>query len=163
MIDRARFPPLATCRSIALAAFVLIPFVFDSTAPAIAFQLITPAEAALPAGRLPLIKLRGSPTRRPNVVIVFPPPYAGLIESPFDLKIQFHAYGGAEIDPASVVLTYLKEPAIDITQRIAPFITATGIEVLKAEVPPGRHDFWIELKDKDGRIGGGAFSFRVAQ
>ena len=130
---------------------------------AIAFQLITPDEAALPAGTLPSIELRGSPTRRPSVVIVVPPPTAGVIESPLDLKIEFRAYGGAEIDPASVVVTYLKEPRIDITHRIAQFITKSGIEVVKVEVPPGRHDFWVELKDKEGRIGGAAFSFQVAQ
>jgi hypothetical protein len=131
--------------------------------PADAFQLVTAQEAALPSGPLPALELRGSPTRRPNVTVVSPPPAAGLIRSPLQLKLQFHAFGGAEIDPATVIVTYLKNPAIDLTQRIAPFITAAGIDISQAEVPPGKHQFWIELKDKDGRIGGGAFSFQVAQ
>jgi hypothetical protein len=62
-----------------------------------------------------------------------------------------------------VVVTYLKEPAIDITQRIMPFITAQGIDVSQADVPPGKHQFWVELKDKDGRIGGAEFSFQIAK
>jgi hypothetical protein len=40
----------------------------------------------------------------------------------------------------------------------------TGLSTLRyagAEVPPGKHQFWIELKDKDGRIGGGEFSFQI--
>jgi hypothetical protein len=131
--------------------------------PAIAFQLVTPEEAALPPGVLPTIELRGSPTRRPSLTVVSPPPNAGLVHSPLDVKLQFRAFGGAEIDPGSVVVTYLKDPAIDITQRITPFISAAGIDVSQAEVPPGKHQFWVELKDKAGRVGGGEFSFRVAK
>jgi hypothetical protein len=127
------------------------------------FQLVTIQEAALPPGQLPALELRGSPTRRPNVTVVSPPPTAGLMHSPLELKLEFHVFGGAEIDPSSVVVTYLKNPAIDITQRITPFITAAGIDISHAEVPPGKHEFWIALKDKTGRIGGGAFSFQVAQ
>jgi hypothetical protein len=77
--------------------------------------------------------------------------------------LQFRAPGGAVIDPNSVVVTYLKEPAIDITQRITPFISADGINISQADVPPGKHQFWIELKDNDGRIGGAEFSFQVAK
>jgi hypothetical protein len=131
--------------------------------PAAAFDLVTPAEAALPAGTVPSLDLRGSPTRRPLVTVVSPPPSAGLVHAPLDLKLQFRAFGGAEIDPGSVVVTYLKDPAIDITQRLTPFITAAGIDVPQADVPAGKHQFWIELKDKDGHVGGGEFSFQVTK
>jgi hypothetical protein len=60
-------------------------------------------------------------------------------------------------------VTYLKNPAIDMTQRIAPFISAVGIDVPQADVPPGKHQFWIELRDKNGRVGGGEFSFQVSK
>lgn len=128
-----------------------------------AFELVTQAEAALPAGEAPSLVMRGSPLRRPSIVVVSPPPTAGLMHSPIDLKLRFHAFGGAEIDPESVVVTYLKQPAIDITQRIAPFITAQGIEIDKADIPPGAHQFWIELKDKSGHLGAAEFSFQVAK
>jgi hypothetical protein len=95
--------------------------------------------------------------------VVSPPQTAGLVHSPLDLKLQFRAFGGAEIDPNSVVVTYLKEPTIDMTQRLTPFITAQGIEVEHAAVPPGKHQFRIELKDKDGRGGAAEFSFQVAK
>jgi hypothetical protein len=134
-----------------------------ATAPAEAFDLVTPAEAALPTAPLPTLDLRGSPTRRPVVVVVSPPPAAGQIQSPLDLKLQFRAFGGATIMPNSVVVTYIKQPAIDMTQRLTPYITAQGIEIPQALVPPGKHQFWIELKDDQGRIGGGAFSFQVGQ
>jgi hypothetical protein len=131
--------------------------------PAKAFDLVTPTEAALPAAPLPSLDLRGSPTRRPAVVVVSPPPMAGQIHSPMDLKLQFRAFGGATIDPNSVVITYIKQPAIDMTQRLTPYITAQGIDIAQAQVPPGKHQFWSELKDNQGRIGGGSFSFQVGQ
>lgn len=131
--------------------------------PARAFDLVTPAEAALPAATLPTLELRGSPTRRPAVVVVSPPPTAGQIHSPMDLKLQFRAFGGAAIDPSSVVITYVKQPAIDMTQRLTPYITAQGIDIAQAQVPPGKHQFWIELKDTQGRVGGGPFTFQVGQ
>jgi hypothetical protein len=145
------------------AAACLGAIVAAAPAPANAFQLVTKDEAALPAGKVPALELRGSPTRRPNIVIVSPPPNAGLVHSPLDLKLHFQAFGGAEIDRDSIVITYLKQPAIDITQRITPFISADGIDVSQAEVPPGTHQFWIELKDKSGRVGAVEFSFQVAK
>jgi hypothetical protein len=130
---------------------------------ALAFQLVTQAEAALPAAEAPpVLQLQGSPTRRPNILIVSPPPGAGSLHSPLDLKLRFRAFGGAAIDPESVVVTYLKQPAIDITQRIAKYITAEGVEIDRVEVPPGAHRFWIEVKDNSGRIRAAELSFQIA-
>ena len=145
-------------RSVFCFALLLAP-----VSAAQAFELVTPDEAALPAGEAPSLVMRGSPLRRPSILVVSPPPEAGLMHSPIDLKLRFHAFGGAEIDPESVVVTYLKHPAIDITQRIAPFITAEGIAIDKVDVPPGAHQFWIEVKDKSGRVGAALFSFQVAK
>lgn len=130
--------------------------------PARCLELITPQEAALPAGASPAF-LTGGPTRRPTIAEVSPPGSAGLVHSPLHFKLKFQAFGGARIDPESVVVTYLKTPAIDLTQRLAPFISADGIDVPDAEVPPGKHRFWIQLKDKDGRPGGLDFGFEVGQ
>jgi hypothetical protein len=155
--------PLSPRKKVTLAALVCLAGLSAAATRANAFQLITPEEAALPAGLVPALQLRGSPTRRPNVTIIWPPPAAGALRSPLNLKLQFRAFGGAVVDPNSVVVTYLKTPAIDITQRIMPFISAEGINILQAEVPPGKHQFWIELKDNDGRVGGTEFTFQVVK
>jgi len=131
--------------------------------PAAAIQLVTEQEAALPPDRLPGLELRGSPTRRPSAVIVSPPPNAGVMKSPVSFKVKLQAHGGAKIDPDSIVVTYKKTPEIDITQRIMPFITADGIDVPDAEVPPGTHQFRIELKDNAGHLGAADFSFQVGK
>ena len=158
-------PPqrLSLRKKVTLAALVCLAGLSAAATQADAFQLITPEEAALPAGPVPGLQLRGSPTRRPNVTIIWPSPAAGALQSPLNLKLQFRAFGGAVVDPNSVVVTYLKTPAIDITQRIMPFISADGINISQAEVPPGKHQFWIELKDNDGRIGGTEFTFQVVK
>jgi hypothetical protein len=147
----------------AFCAAAIVAATLALTTPVNAFDLVTPAEAALPPGQVPALDLRGSPTRRPMVIVLSPPRSAGQLYSPLDLKLQFRAFGGAAVDPESVVVTYLKQPAIDMTQRLTPYITAQGIDVPQAQVPPGKHGFWIELKDNNGRIGGGEFSFQVGQ
>jgi hypothetical protein len=129
--------------------------------PAEPVQLITPAEAALPPGTAPSFEVRGSPTRLPNITVASPHPGGGAVYSPLDFKLTFRAFGGAKIDPDSVVVTYVKKPNIDITARIKPFITADGVEVAQAEVPPGQHQFWIEVKDTDGRTAGREVDFQV--
>jgi hypothetical protein len=148
-------------RIFAVRAATALALVLATANSASSFELITSTEAALPAAPVLSLQLRGSPTRRPAVVVVSPPPTAGQLNSPLELKLQFHAFGGATINPSTVVVTYLKQPAIDLTQRLTPFITAQGINIPQVQVPPGKHQFWIELKDNEGRIGGGAFSFQV--
>ncbi len=146
-----------------IAALCLAASMALAAASARAFELITAAEAALPPGTVPTLDLRGSPTRRPAIIVVSPPRAAGQVRSPLDLKVQFRAFGGAAIDPSSVVVTYLKQPPIDLTQRLTPYITAQGVDIPQAQVPPGKHQFWIELKDNVGRIGAGEFGFQVGQ
>lgn len=131
--------------------------------PATPVQLITPAEAALPSGTVPSFEVRGSPTRLPSITVNSPHPGGGAVYSPLDFEVTFRAYGGAKIDPDSVVVTYVKNPDIDITARIKPFLTAAGIAIPQAEVPPGSHQFWIEVKDSDGRSSGREVDFQVVK
>ena len=152
----------STKARIAIAA-AGVALALGSAGRAQTLQLVTPEEAALPPGRTPSLTFLGSPARRPSVEVVSPPPSAGLVNSPLKLKLRFHAFGGAEIDPESVVVTYLKKPAIDLTQRIAPYIKAEGIEIDHVALPDGDHQFWIELKDKSGRTGTAEFGVQVAK
>jgi hypothetical protein len=159
-LNRPRRPPNRTgACGVALCLSGLLALV----TPAGAIQLVTEQEAALPPDRLPGLMLRGSPTRRPTALVVSPHPNAGVVKSPLSLKVKLQAFGGAKVDPDSIVVTYKKTPLIDITQRIMPFINADGIEVPEAEMPPGIHEFRIELKDKEGRMGGTEFKFQVGK
>jgi hypothetical protein len=127
---------------------------------AAAFELITPTEAALPPGKVPSFQVRGSPTRRPSITVVSPSG-AGALYSPLDFKLIFSAFGGAAIDPNSIVITYIKQPDIDLTPRVREFISVNGINIEHAEVPPGLHQFWVELKDSNGNSNGHEVEFLV--
>jgi len=137
--------------------------VLTMTAPVGAFQLVTKQEAGLPPAESSDLTFRGSPTRRPAIVTITPAQNAGLVTSPMKLIIRFQSFGGAKINPGSVVVTYLKKPSINVTQRLSPFIRAEGIDATEAELPPGAHEFRIEVHDTDGRVGGAIVSIQVAQ
>jgi hypothetical protein len=127
--------------------------------PAGALQLITASEAALPVDQS---RERGI-SRGPTVVIVSPSPAAGTIKSPLVLKVRFESHGAAKIDVDSVLITYMKKPAVDLTQRIKPFVEATGIDVENAEVPPGTHTLRVNVTDTEGRSGWADLTFSVSK
>ena len=124
--------------------------IFLSVQPmAIAADLITAKEAQLPAAAGEL-KTRGI-SRGPAIKVLSPDVGASPITAPFDLKVQFESRGGKKIDPASVKVTYLKSPLVDLTGRMKPAISESGISFDKAQVPPGEHAVRITVKDVDGR------------
>jgi hypothetical protein len=113
-----------------------------------ASPLVTEEEAKLP--NAPGLATRGV-TRGPGIKVVSPDPSAKTVKSPFDLKVGFEARGGAKIDPASVRVHYMKTPLIDLTDRIKGGIKDEGIDVAKAELPPGEHPIRVTVKDSEGR------------
>lgn len=113
-----------------------------------AAPLITDKEASLP-GTKGELKTRGI-ARGPGIKVVSPDPSAA-VKGTFDLKVNFESRGGNKIDPASVRVTYLKSPAVDLTPRLKGAISENGIEFPKAEVPVGEHALRITVKDAEGR------------
>ena len=147
-----------TRRLACLAALLVIaPAPVAFAAPLI---LITPDEARLPPPREPAIPMsaRGV-TRGPQVEYVA---QGSPVTSPTHFQLKFFAHGGAAIDPASVQMTYLRDPTVDLTTRIKPYVTTFGVDVPDAIVPPGSHAIRIDLKDSDGRQGSLEFVLIVA-
>jgi hypothetical protein len=124
-----------------------------------AFQLISADEASKPEDPT---GSRGI-SRGPKVIPVSPAPTAGFIKSPFNWRVKFEAFGGAHIDKDMVVVTYRKNPSIDLTQRLQPFIQPTGISLDGAEVPPGEHRIRIDVKDSNGRWSTAEMTIKVAE
>lgn len=101
-------------------------------------------------------------TRGPS--IRFEPPAATPApHAPFDFRILLEAHGGAKVDPASIHVTYLKEPNVDLTSRLRPYISDQGITMTGAQVPAGEHAFRVEVQDTDGRTGEAVFSLKVGK
>ena len=151
---RKRFLHVATISAVLLAAL---------TGRVDALELITAREAALPDAVGVNLKLgfRGV-TRGPKILVLSPAPDAGMVRSPLNLLLKFETHGGAMIEPHSVKMIYLKQPTINLTQRIGDFIKMGGIEVNSAEVPPGTHYIRIDVKDDAGRLGSTTFVLSVA-
>jgi hypothetical protein len=123
--------------------------------------LISESEAMLPPASDAGMATRGI-TRGPGIDLVSPGKGAQNLSSPVALKIRFMARNNVAIDPASVKLTYLRKPSVDLTSRVKPFLSKDGIDMAKAEVPPGRHLIRIDVKDTEGRSGSSTITLTVA-
>src|SRR5271166_5588408 len=102
-----------------------------------ALTLVTADEAALPTQKpVPLLPPSTAPrgiTRGPEIDVESPRSQGKPVHSPFPLRIDFVAHGGAHINPASVKVIYLRQGNIDLTGRLKSEISATGINVPNAE------------------------------
>lgn len=127
----------------------LVTIFLGAQSVVVAADLITAKEAQLPAAAGEL-KTRGI-SRGPAIKVISPDLGTSPITAPFDLKVQFESRGGKKIDPTSVKITYLKSPLVDLTGRMKPAISESGINFDKAQVPPGDHAVRITVKDVDGR------------
>jgi len=77
------------------------------------------------------------------------------------LRLKFESFGGTQIDPDSVKVTYLRTPNVDLTARIRSFVEMTGIDVPDAELPVGDFMLRVDIKDSDGRSGSTNFVLQV--
>lgn len=120
--------------------------------------LITPEEASLPAPKGAVAVTSRGITRGPRVEYLGGPNAA---HSPIRLQLKFQSFGGAQIDPDSVKVTYMKNPAVDLTPRLKPFVQPTGIDMADAVLPPGDHMLRVDLKDSDGRAATTSFTLKI--
>ncbi len=125
-----------------------------------ATDLITEDEARLPAA--PRMATRGGITRGPSIKVVSPNP-DGQIKAPFAMKVDFQPHGGSKIDAGSVKVTYLRKPAVDLTQRLKTSISESGIHLTDARAPAGAHDIRIDVTDAEGRTKSETVSFTVVK
>jgi hypothetical protein len=126
--------------------------------PAAAATLITEHESELPADNS---LLRSGIERGPDIIVVYPPPKTGMIQSPFDFKVKFEPHGGTQIDLDTLRVVYKRIPAIDLTGRLKKFIRPDGIDMPSAEVPAGDHRIMIFVKDSAGHEGQADIHFDV--
>ena len=132
------------------SALCVIATVLCGGMPAGAVTLVSQAEADLPASKEAPFNPRGV-MRGPAIELLAPSDNAA--KSPMIFHVKFRAHNGATIDPASVTVVYLKAKPVDLTERVRPYVTAEGIDIKDAEVPPGTHLFRIFARDSEGRGG----------
>jgi hypothetical protein len=148
---------LAIPLSVTLLAFLAL--ILNSRGSACAEVLITSAEANLPGD----VSSDKGIFRGPTIFVASPAPNGGTVRSPLHLRLTFMAHGGSGVDLNSVVVSYKKKPAVNLTDRVRPFLSPSGIDMPDAEVPPGYHSISVEVRDADGRRGQLTFNFTVAE
>ena len=57
----------------------------------------------------------------------------------------------------------MKSPPVDLTPRLKKSISASGIDLNKAEVPPGTHTIRVSVKDSEGRETNSVMNLVVAK
>jgi hypothetical protein len=132
-----------------------------SSVPVRAFAahvLISEEEAKLPPPKGAVAVDRRGVTRGPKIIVLSSEP----VHSPMHLQLKFEAFGGAKIDADSVKVLYLRSPNVDLTERVKPFVQASGIDFPDAELPVGDYMLRVDLKDSDGRLGSTSFVVQVA-
>ena len=67
------------------------------------------------------------------------------------IKVDFKSRGGVPIGPKTVKVTYMKNPAVDLTERVRAGTTGSGIALEGATVPAGEHQLRVEVSDAEGR------------
>lgn len=133
-----------------LSSFGLAVYLLGALPCASAATLIKNEEAKLPSAAGALTN-RGI-SRGPGVKIMSPESAQATVTSPFDLKIKFEPRGGVKIDPTATKVVYLKAKPVDLLPRVQPSLSENGIDLPRAEVPPGEHAIQITVQDIEGRV-----------
>jgi hypothetical protein len=128
--------------------------------PAAPVVLITDTEAKLPPSSDVPLATRAGVTRAPKIVMVSSAASVG-VKSPFHLRFKLETFGGAKIDPATVKVTYLKNPSVDLTQRFGTITQADGLELVAAEAPVGTHHIRVTVQDSEGRRSSANFALKI--
>ena len=125
------------------------------SASAQVIKLISDDEARLPSAAS--MSARGV-TRGPGVNLLSPE--AGKKDG-LPLKLSFEPRGSAQIDTASVQVTYLKSPTVDLTPRLKAAIRPEGIDLSAVAMPPGEHSIRVSVKDDEGRLGSAVITLKA--
>ncbi|MBF0356650.1 MAG: hypothetical protein HQL43_15575 [Alphaproteobacteria bacterium] len=122
--------------------------------------LVTPDEAAQPASRV-LVPAKSDPGG-PKVLIKTPSAVSE-VKPPVNIEVTFEPLNGEQIDLKSLKVTYLALINVDITDRLAPYLTPSGIHAEGADLPVGDHTIELAIKDGAGRRSVERLSFKVLE
>ncbi len=139
----------------ALLALMAALLVGSSAAADGPLRLVTEEEARRPDARVPTTR---AITRGPGLKLISS---AEVSAGNFPMKVQVERRGGVQIDPQSVRVEYLKEPVVDITDRVKARFAGDSLDIPQATLPTGEHHFRVTIKDADGRQGSTLFSIRA--
>ena len=145
-------------RSARLLQSALVSVVIAMPGSTSAAALITPEEAALPGMKGAVANSNRGITRGPKITVT----EESGAKSPIRFQVKFQPLGGSTIDVDGLKVIYLKQPNVDLTPRVKPFVQPTGIDMPDAQLPPGDHLVRIDVKDSEGRVSTTSFVLKIA-
>jgi hypothetical protein len=108
-------------------------------------QLVTADEASRPDQQI--LSTRGI-SRGPAIKLISNP---SVDAKSFLFKIAMEPKGGAKLDNQSFKIEYLKNPPVELTERLKFAFAGNQLAIPVASIPKGMHAFKISVKDTDGR------------
>ena len=118
-------------------------------------QLVTAEEASRPDQQT--LSTRGI-SRGPAIKLISNP---SVDAKSFLFKIAMEPKGGAKLDTQSFKIEYLKNPPVELTERLKFAFAGNQLAIPVASVPKGVHAFKVSVKDTDGREGQSVISLEA--
>ena len=127
---------------------VLAVFLFGLSGISFAqVQLVTSEEANRPDQQISLTR---AISRGPTIKLIS---NAAVDSKAFLFKIAMDPKGGAKLDTHTFKIEYLKNPPVELTERLKFALTGNQLSIPAASIPKGVHTFKVSVKDTDGREG----------
>jgi hypothetical protein len=139
------------------------------TKPALAFQLITPAEAqreretrAKDEPELRTRSLTVTPSKAGFAIRVVAPNAQGSVSAPLRIELVFEVPAGTKVVPSTFRVLY-GVMKLDLTERLKRFATITerGVVVEQAVIPDGLHRLLVSVADEQGNVASQELRIRV--
>ena len=135
---------------------VLAVFLFGLSGISFAqVQLVTSDEANRPDQQISLTR---AISRGPTIKLIS---NASVDSKTFLFKIAMDPKGGAMLDTHSFKIEYLKNPPVELTERLKFALTGNQLSIPAASIPKGVHTFKVSVKDTDGREGQSVISLEA--
>ena len=110
-------------------------------------QLVTHDEASRPDQQIVTTR---AISRGPSIKLLS---NASVDAKAFQFKVVMEPKGGAQLDSHSLKIEYLKNPPVELTERLKFAFSGNQLTIPVASVPKGSHAFKVSVKDTDGREG----------
>ena len=110
--------------------------------------LVTAEQARLPDAP-PEPVAREFPEDTGPAIVVVSPAEGGVYRAPVNVDIRFEPRD-APVDLSTLAVQYLKFFSIDITDKVRPYASATGVHMHDADLPSGRHSIRVSIADTAG-------------
>lgn len=98
------------------------------------------------------------------LITIESPGESGTVNSPAAIRVLFVPGPSGELpDPDSFKFLLKKLITIDLTDRVSDYVTADGIDVDEADIPPGKYKFEMRIADLAGNESARQFKMKVVK